>query len=305
MNREKAILLGPFVGEFFWSFFRFAPILPYLRLTKYKGRTDIKYIVYTRPERFDLYGKYADILIPLNIEGDSVELLGNCYRLEKLSEKQYKNLIKNFYNTYKERFNIIEHIYPKIDKKNFLNKNQFNQKQMVFKYSPRKDNYDLVKKYILNDKPLVILAPRYRIGFKRNWPYWQKLYDMIHDSSLINDFNFVICGKNLEYIPDNKNRFKDINNILLTKNSSLAGLLIAVLEESVFCTGSQSALPNMALFFKTPVLEWGHQKTLHTKNYNINNTTIEFIEDRKYNISPTEVFKRLRKTLIKKIKKEN
>ena len=172
---------------------------------------------------------------------------------------------------------------------------------MIFEFSPRQENYQIVKNHILNDRDLVVLAPRYRKGFRRNWPYWQQLYDMIYDSSLMNDFNFVLCGKKLEYIPDGKNRFKDINNVSLTENSSLAGLLIVILKKNaIFCIGSQSALPNMALFFKVPVLEWGHQKKWHSQIYNTKNTPVEFIDDMKYNIAPKEVFKRLRKTLEKR-----
>ena len=61
--KQDVVLMGPFVGEFYWEAGRFAPLLPAMRARKYKDR-DVKYVVFTREERFDLYGKYADILIP-------------------------------------------------------------------------------------------------------------------------------------------------------------------------------------------------------------------------------------------------
>jgi hypothetical protein len=82
---EKAVLLGPCVGEFFWELFRFAPLLPYYR-TKIYNKQDIKFIVLTREERFDLYGKLANILIPLNIPNDYKKLWPNCYSLTGLSK---------------------------------------------------------------------------------------------------------------------------------------------------------------------------------------------------------------------------
>ena len=66
---KNAILLGPVVGEFFWEFFRFAPLLPHFRRKQHR-RSDITYIVLTREERFDIYGKMANILVPLKIPND-------------------------------------------------------------------------------------------------------------------------------------------------------------------------------------------------------------------------------------------
>ena len=64
-----AYLVGPFVGELIWEFFRFAPYIIHLK----KNRPKTKIIVFTRDSRFDLYGQYADILVPLNIPNDLPE----------------------------------------------------------------------------------------------------------------------------------------------------------------------------------------------------------------------------------------
>jgi len=218
------------------------------------------------------------------------------------SIKKYLGIAQTFKKKYEEKYNIINHYFPDVSKGKFVNKSQYSPKEMIFKYEPRKDNYGLIKDNIPNDKPLVILAPRYRPGFKRNWKEWPAFYDNLYKSDfLMNNFNFVICGKVGEYIPDEKNRFTDINNIKLTPNSSLIGLLLNLLDKTFFTVGSQSAIPNISLLKKVEVLEWGHQQSLHTKSYNIMNTPITFLEDRKYNIPSGVILKKLRRLLEKKL----
>ena len=302
-KKENAVLFGCCVGEMFWEFFRFAPLLPYMRFKKYKKK-NYKYIVFTREDRFDMYGNYADILVPLKILGDGDKRLPNCYRLEQFPHEEYEKLNKKFKKSYNERFNIVEHIYPKIKGRDFLRKNQFSKREMIFEYSPRERNIKLVDEHVPNDKPLVILASRYRKGFKRNWKNWPEFYDMLSNHKLMSSFNFIICGKKGEYIPDEKNRFYDINKIPLDEHSSLIGLLMVILGRTFFTCGSQSAIPNLSLLYKVEALEWGHQKEYHTVSYNTMKTPITFIEDHKYNLEPKTVLKTLSKILTKKFKGE-
>ena len=302
-KKEKAVLLGGCVGELYWEFVRFAPLLPYMRFKKYKKK-NYTYIVFTREDRFDIYGNYADILVSLKIPGDGDKYLPNCYRLEKFPHVEYEQLNKKLKNIYKKRFDIVEHIYPNIKGRAFLRKNQFSPKEMLFTYSPRKRNIELVDKYVPNDKPLIVLAPRFRKGFKRNWKNWPEFYDMLADHKLMSSFNFIICGKKGEYIPDEKDRFYDINKITLDEQSSLVGLLIAIIRKAFFTCGSQSAIPNLSLLHKVEALEWGHQKHYHTVSYNIMKTPVTFIEDYKYNLKPETILKTLNKTLEKKLKRE-
>lgn len=298
---QKAILFGPCIGELYWEVARFAMILPYYKQQKYKNQ-QIKYIVLTREERFDLYGKNANILVPLRISGDYSKYQPNCYRLDGFPISDYKSIASKFYTNYLKEYSIIEHIYPDISKKQFLNKNQFDQKKMIFDFKPRKENYRLVDEYLSNNsKPIVILAPRYRKGFARNWHKWPQFYDLLfQDKQLMNEYTFVLCGKPGEYIPDKKHRFYDMNDISLTSNSSKVGLLLVMLERSCFVCGSQSAIPNLGLLFKKEVLEFGHQKTLHTVTYNLFNTPVTFIENKNYDIDPLVFFKRFKKVISKK-----
>ena len=303
-KKQNAILMGPFVGELYWECGRFAPMLPKFK-SIYKNK-DVTYIILTREERFDLYGKYADILVPLRIPGDYENKSPECFRLRGLKPPGYEELAKQFKNKYKDKYNIIKHVYPNVKKPQFQNKNQFRSNQMNYKFAPREMNYELVKSYLPNTKPLVVLAPRFREGFKRNWKYWPEFYEKIsNDKQLLKDFHFIICGKKGEYLPDPKNRFLDMNDIQLKDGASLVGLLMVILENAFFTFGSQSAIPNISLLYEVDVLEFGCQKSLHTRTYNVKKSPITFIENRNYNISPKEMHSKMKTLLYKKKEKRN
>ena len=165
-------------------------------------------------------------------------------------------------------------------------------------------NYDLVESYLPNNKPLVVFAPRFRKGFKRNWKHWNEFYDNISkDKKLMDDFHFIICGKKGEYLPDPEHRFLDMNDIELKDGASLVGLLLVILENAFFTFGSQSAIPNISLLYEVDVLEFGCQKSLHTRTYNIKNSPITFIENRGYNIEASQMHKKMKSLLYKKKEK--
>jgi hypothetical protein len=302
MNKPKAVLFGPFVGELYWECGRFAPILSHMASHPSPKDRNNKYIVLTREDRFDLYGTYADILIPLKIPNDyNDKVQPNCFRLDGMKKGLYKELIKLFRDKYEKDYKIVRHIFPVISGNVFANKNQFAKEKKRYIFSPRKINYKLVNEYITGDKPLVILASRFRKGYRRNWPRWEEFYDILYrDKFLMDKFQFIICGKKSEYIKDRKDRFLDMTKIQLEEGSSLVGLLLAIMERAILVVGSQSAIPNIALLYKIEVLEFGNQKQLHTKTYNHFNTPITFINNAKYNIDPMEFFNHMKKILKKK-----
>lgn len=298
---EDAVLLGPFVGEMYWEAGRFAPMLPFFKIKKYRKQKP-KFIILTRPERFDLYGRYADILVPMKINGDYSNLTPECFRLIGYPKPEVDRQAKIFRKKYRNRFNILEHIYPNVAKGSFVNKNQFPQRHMIHKYKPRVQNYEIVNEFLpKNDKPNVIISPRFRKGFKRNWNKWPEFFDKLYeDQGLMDSFNFIICGKEGEYIPDPKHRFYDMNDMTVGDKSSLIGLLLVLMEKAVFTVGSQSAIPNISLLYNVEVLEFGCQRNLHTKTYNIKNTPITFLDDKKYNIEVPKLYKNFRRLLMKK-----
>lgn len=293
---EKAILFGPCIGELAWEFMRFSPMLPYY-YKKY-SKQNVKFIIMTRPDRFDMYGQYSDILVPLRIDGDGIRFKPDCFRMIGFSGDEYKKLVKRFKRQYKKRFEILEHIYPKLENKKYAQKQQFSKSKMKFKWKPRIENEQNINSYIKdNDKPLVVLAPRYRKGLRRNWPYWNKLYDLIYNSKLMEKYNFVICGKKPDYVPDKKKRFFDINYISTTNDISTIGLTIKCIQKAVLTIGSQSGIPNVSMMIGTDVLEWGHQRSLHTKVYNVKKTPIHFIDDMHYKLEPIKIFNKMIKLL--------
>jgi hypothetical protein len=297
---KKAILLGPCVGEFFWEFFRFAPLLPNLRLKKYKN-SDITYIVLTRKERFDIYGRLAHILVPLQIPGDFKNKWGNCYKLMGLKQHEYLEIAKIFRKKYAKKYNIIDHFYPDITKAVYCNKNQYPKSKMTYRWFPRARNEELVESYLPKDKPLVVISPRYRGDLKRNWPHWEKFFDMVaSDLYLMKHFNFILCGREGEYIPDKQKRFLDLNDIQLDDDSSLAGVLLATMSRAFFTFGSQSAIPNISLLYGVEALEFGNQKMLHTVTYNVKKTPVTFIDDHKFNIDPKVMYKKFKQLLSQK-----
>jgi hypothetical protein len=300
---QKAVLMGPFVGELYWEAGRFAPMLPYMIQNQYKGQ-NVKYIILTREERFDLYGKFASILVPLRIPGDYINKNPECFRLLNFTEEEYHLMAKEFRSKYEDRYKILTHLYPDIKKGAFLNKNQYPAAKMSYTFKPRQENYELVEKYLPNGRPVVVLAPRYRAGFKRNWEKWQEFYDLLSkQNNLLNNFHFIVCGRKGEYMPDKKARFFDMNDIPLGDKSSLVGLLLVILEKSFFTFGSQSAIPNLSLLKKVDVLEFGCQKVYHTKTYNVMKTPITFIENKKYDIDPRLILETLTKLLLDKKEK--
>jgi len=295
---EKAILAGPCVGEMYWELGRFATHVIWLKRKKYP---DAKLIVITREDRFDMYGKYADILVPLRIPDNGKKQVSDCFRLLGFDYIHVKEIAKQFHKKYAKRFEIITHVYPNLEKKNWSNKNLYNNSQMVFnKFLPRNDNKTIIDKMIPKDKPLVIIAPRFRSGLRRNWKHWPELYDLIEKSGLMKNYNFVLCGKIPDHIPDQRGRFYDINNFPGTENTSLIGFTLECMNRACLTVGSQSGIPNISLLYGVEVLEWGHQKSLHTKTYNPFKTPITFIDNPGYDISPKEVLNKITNILSKK-----
>jgi len=293
---EKAILAGPMLGEFGWSLLRFAPYVLWNKIKKHNNK--IKLIVLTRPERFDLYGVHADILEPIKI--NEKNKLQDCFRLTGISNEEYHNIAENFYKKYYDKFHIIDHIYPTIEKKKYTEKNQYQSKHLLYDFKPRIENKLLIDNYIPKNKPLIALGPRFRKNIKRNWNKWEEFYNLISNDNYLKSFNFVLCGKDPDYIPDNKNRFYDVNHIKLNDSSSLVGVTIEAIKRSVLTIGSQSGIPNLSMILGTRVLEWGNEKKYHTVTYNTMKTEIVFLDDKKYQLQAKKLLKETIDILKKK-----
>lgn len=136
--KSKAILLGPFVGELHWEFFHFAPHVIHYKM----HNPGIKIIVLTRESRFDLYGQYADIIVPLRLKGDN-EMERKAYKLIGYPEENYYAIVKYFREKFKKKYKILKHIYPDISLWRYKVKWQFPRNEMNYNFKPREKNIDI------------------------------------------------------------------------------------------------------------------------------------------------------------------
>jgi hypothetical protein len=296
--KEDAILAFH-VGEFGWELLRVAPHVLWNYRTKYKKR--VKLIVCSRQDRYDFYGEDVDIFHPF--DQDRYEMKQDCFRLTGFKDEYYEDYFNSLVQLYSKQYNIVERIYPIISNKRYTQRTQFPLHQMNYNFKPRHNNkeiYDLIYK---NDKPSIVLAPRYRRGVPRNWPYWREFYDLIEP--LKEDYHFVICGKEPDIVYDD--RFDSA--VIASKNWgedeewSLVGVIIEIIKQSILTIGSQSGIPNLSNLLGTPTLQWGNEIHEHTKTYNVKNTETRFIEDKNFNIAPCEVYNELIKFLNKRKRK--
>jgi len=148
--KERAILAGPFVGELFWEFFRFAPYA--IHLKKNSRRT--KLIVLTRSSRFDLYGNHADVFVPLRLK-DDVQLERDCFKLTGFAQENYYSVAKYFKEKFKKKYTVIKHIYPDIRGWRYKVKWQFPRNKMLYDFRPRAKNIDIAKRSMGNYKAIL------------------------------------------------------------------------------------------------------------------------------------------------------
>lgn len=228
---HNAYLVGPFVGELTWEFFRFAPYIIHLK----KHRPKTKIVVFTRPSRFDLYGQYADILVPLRIP-NSVEKQ-NCFTINGVTNINYEKLAKSFFEKYKKRFNIIDHIYPDISYYYYKLKWQFPRNSMDYDFKPRKQNVMLVDEYVNNKVAF--------INF--NFSEEMKVTEQLEKQGVFPMF--------INMITDD---FLALND----KDSSLLGCIIELLKRSEFVvTKFDSYITHLSLLVGTPVIVVGEAPT--------------------------------------------
>jgi len=149
-KKPKAFLFGPFLGELSWEFYRFAPYAVYLK----KHNPDIKIIVLTRKKRFDLYGKYADILIPLRIKNEDM-FVQHEFGLGEYKTEHYDILKRYFYKKYNRRFNVVDHFYPLIHGWRREIRWQFPRDKMSYDFQAIQKTYHLVNEIIREDDIII------------------------------------------------------------------------------------------------------------------------------------------------------
>jgi len=217
-NKYKpAYLFGPFIGELSWEFYRFAPYAIRLK----RRQPDIKLIVFTRDSRFDLYGRYADILVPLRIPGDEKKKK-ECFRLQGFLNRDYQKLAKHFRSKYKKQYEIIKHFYPDTSLWRYRVKWQLPRSKMDYSFLPRKMN-ERIAKLLVNPHDILVE------------------YDDIE----YNDDKYVKVSELVDKITDMIDGY----------TCTILGVLIEAIKLCDVVVGSlDSKLAHLALLMKTPVI---------------------------------------------------
>lgn len=149
-KKPKAFLFGPFFGELSWEFYRFAPYAIYLK----KSNPNVKIVVLTRPSRFDFYGQFADIFVPLKIQGDDI-LTQKGFKLLDYGDEYYKTAARYFLEKYEEKFKVIGHFFPEIKDWNYRVKWQLPRDKMDYDFIPRKKNKEIIEDMFGKDRNIV------------------------------------------------------------------------------------------------------------------------------------------------------
>ena len=194
-RKPKAFLFGPFLVELSWEFYRFAPYAIYMK----KHNPDIKIIVLTRETRFDLYGKYADILIPLRIKNEEV-FPQREFGLAGYKTEYYDTIKKYFYEKYNKRFDVVNHFCPLINGWKRKIRWQFPRDKMSYDFQSKEKTCDVVKEIVREDD---IIVDNEAVGFINMDRYIElnatDLFRKIH-------IGFVIEAlKRCEYVIGNMN----------------------------------------------------------------------------------------------------
>jgi len=223
VSKEQAFLFGPFIGSLSWEMYRFAPYAIFLK----KQEPHIKLIVLTRPERFDLYGRYADILVPLRLRREE-NYEQDCFGLENFPLDTYNLIKSSFLDQYKKKFKIKNIFCPNIDGFMFRVKWQFPRDKMDYNFRPRQTNKELIEKI---KKPVFV-----DLSWLKN--LGEKDLLLNHLSEFI---NFVTS--------------EDIQKISFKENVSLLGCIIETIKESRVVIGNlSSSISHLSILLKIKLI---------------------------------------------------
>ena len=216
--KDKAYLFGPFFGELSWEYFRFAPYAIYLK--KKHPKTNI--IVLTRRSRFDLYGQYASILIPLDLKNDKEENQ-DCFRIQGFDLSLADKITDVFRIKYKKKYSIVEHNVPGILPWRYNLKWQFPRNKMDYDFRPRGANGLLVYKHV-PEKHIILCDEGYRyVSDKYRVVNMKKFHDAIFPS--INNKKRTYVGCLIELIKRCKfvvsNLSSDVGKLSILLNTPL------------------------------------------------------------------------------------
>lgn len=218
--RDKAILFGPFFGEASWEYFRFSPYAIYLK----KTNPDSLLIALTRESRFDLYGQWADILVPLKIKDEQV-YTQKAFKLLGYDIETCKRITEIFKARYKKQFRIKDHHVPDVSSLRYKLKWQFPRDKMDYDFRPRRINYSVVKE-VIKDKDIIIVD--------KGYTYISDTYDVVNIDGFKKTVKKIIDeGYKVTYL----------------------GCLIELIKKSKFVvSGFDSNVGRLSVLLRTPLI---------------------------------------------------
>lgn len=244
---KNIILFGPFVGSLMWEFFRFAPYMVHIR----NKNPQCQIAVLTRQERFDLYGRYVNYLVPLKLKEDNIKKQRR-FKLDGYDLKSYKKLTFQFHEMYLKRFNIQKHFFPDISDYRYKIRWQFPRKEMDYNFCPRSEN-DLLIKKIFPKKPFILII-------QPNNKFISEISRHMIKNKLTKKYNIIVYG---DY--KSKNIY-NINDIDIVKGSSQLGVLIEIIRKSKLVIGPKCDLTHLSILLKTPIITWGNKSDIGLLN---------------------------------------
>jgi hypothetical protein len=285
LNKKKAIIFGPFVGEFGWEIYKWAPFVKWYAKT-YKNK---RIIISTRVDRKDLYYG-CGIMHTFQLENDYgiwVPRVFGCDIPKETFKRVRTDVCTQYPNAF--LFNPCGFKYLKNLSPNYQD----------FDYRSHPDNEKIIDEILQQNsgKIPIVIASRHRIDVnKRNWGLnnWNDLFKLIESTG---KYIVFVAGSGKSY--HRAYGMKGIVNLEdysgKTPNSSTSGLMIAAIRKSVMSVGSQSAFISLSNFIGTPTLFWGHQIKRHSITENLLHTKSIGILDTSYTVKPEVIFNQLNK----------
>lgn len=238
--KPPAYLFGPFVGDLSWEFFRFAPFLIYTK----KQHPDITTIVFTRESNFDLYGDYANILVPLRIPNDN-KLKRDCFKLESLMIKDYNRAATKVKLKYKRRYEIIDHYYPDISLWRYKVKWQFPRRMMDYDFKPRRENKQIARRLVKHNN---IIVDNIAVDYQK-YPEAINTSDLVcRITNLSNGYDSSTLGTIIECLR--------ICRFVVGNLDSYTSRLAILLKKPLICLNNKMSIDAINLLnpLKTPII---------------------------------------------------
>ena len=221
--------------------FRFAPYAIHLNKTE-----NVDIIVYTRSDRFDLYGHHARTFVPLTVND---ELPHDCFRATGFSAGTYQDLIGVFRKKYEKSKTILDHFYPDIRNFKYRLKWQFPRMKMDYDFNPRKNNKIIVEEMLGTQKCIFL-----DLSWEDRKEEVPKITKYIKDY-----FSFMIDTKIVVHTDVEINSDPQIiptSDIKLSlPHTSAVGCMMNILDQTLFSIGNlNSPFSHLSILKNVPLV---------------------------------------------------